>query len=183
MSPDTATATIRPARVGDAERILSMINGYAQKQIMLPRSPMSVYEGIRNFVVADAAADDTVVACGALHVVWGDLAEVRSLAVDPHWTKKGLGQLIVQRLIDDADQLGIARLFAFTYVPDFFARMGFRRAEHSELPHKVFGDCMNCPKFSACDEIAVIRDLRPMKEYSQGPLSRPLPAGPLPRLV
>jgi amino-acid N-acetyltransferase len=181
MSPDTATAIIRPARVADAERILSMINDYASKQIMLPRSPMSVYEGIRDFIVADA--DGKVVGCGALHVVWGDLAEIRSLAVDPAWTKRGLGNQITQRLIDDADGLGIARLFAFTYVPGFFAKMGFRGAEHSELPHKVFGDCMNCPKFSACDEVAVIRDLRPMKEYAQGPLSRPLPKGPLPRLV
>jgi amino-acid N-acetyltransferase len=90
----------------------------------------------------------------------------------------------VERLVADADEIGIARLFAFTYVPGFFEKLGFRLASHAELPHKVFSDCLNCPKFNACDEVAVIRDLKPMSEAPQaGPMSRPMPVGPLPRLV
>lgn len=174
--------TIRSARVGDAATILQIVNDYARQQAMLPRSPLSVYESIRDYVVADK--DGRVVGCGALHVVWGELAEIRSLAVAPDYKGSGIGRAITERLIVDADELGVARLFAFTYVPGFFAKLLFRTAEHTELPHKVFGDCLNCPKFNACDEIAVIRDLRPMREQpQQGPLSRPLPSGPMPYVV
>jgi amino-acid N-acetyltransferase len=149
---------------------------------MLPRSPLSVYESIRDYTVAEH--NGAVVGCGGLHVVWGELAEIRSLAVAPDWKSAGIGRAITERLIVDAAELGIARLFAFTYVPGFFQKLAFRTAEHTELPHKVFGDCLNCPKFNACDEIAVIRDLRPMTELpAQGPMSRPLPAGPMPYVV
>ncbi len=149
--------TIRKARVADATRILGLVNELAVRQVMLPRSPASVLENIRDFVVAEQ--DGEFVGCGALHIVWSDLAEIRSIAVDPDAQTRGIGKRMAETLIDEAQDLGIAKLFAFTYVPGFFDKLGFAVVEHDTLPHKVFQDCMNCPKFQACDEIAVERVL------------------------
>ena len=167
--------TIRPANVRDVPRMLEIINAYAAAQEMLSRSPLSLYEGVRDFVVA--VRNDELVGCGALHVVWGDMAEIRSIAVDPSEKGKGTGRLLAERLMKDAEHLLIPRVFAFTYVPGFFEKLGFRVVDHAELPHKVFADCLNCPKFNACDEIAMLKELRPIDGTfpSQGPLSRPLP--------
>ncbi|GAB4148910.1 MAG: N-acetyltransferase [Planctomycetota bacterium] len=154
---DTA---VRPAVVSDAKKILELVNDLAMKQVMLPRSPASIIENIRDFVVAEEAG--SFVGCGALAVTWTDIAEVRSLAVAPHAQHRGIGALLVEALVEDAKRLGIPRLFAFTYVPDFFARMGFSVCAHDELPHKVFNDCMHCPKFQACDEVAMERILDPL---------------------
>jgi amino-acid N-acetyltransferase len=171
---------IRAATVRDVPHILRIVNDYAQQQAMLPRSPLSVYESIRDFYVAvrgDGTANEKVVGCGALHVVWGDLAEIRSIAVDPGEKSKGIGRRLAEVLIEEADRLLVPRLFAFTYVPGFFEKLGFRVVEHSQLPYKVFADCMNCPKYNCCDEIAMVRDLRPVEGTfpTTGPLSRPLP--------
>jgi amino-acid N-acetyltransferase len=176
-----SSPVVRRAVVGDAERILALVNGLAARQLMLPRSPVAVIENIRDYAIADVGG--RFAGCGALHVVWSDLAEIRSLAVDPDIQRKGLGRLIVERLVEDAHELGIARLFAFTYVPGFFEKLGFHVVEHASMPHKVFHDCLNCPKFNACDEIAMLRVLREVdEEHERGPLSLPR-AGmmPLPR--
>ena len=181
--------TLRPARVTDARAILDLVNGLAKDQVMLPRSPASVVESIRSFVVAevcDVGTDDApgppaFAGCGALAVVWTDIAEIRSIAVHPEHQGLGLGRRMAERLIEDAVALDVARVFAFTYVPGFFAKLGFHRVEHSELPHKVFNDCLNCPKFSSCDEIAVLRVLREAGDAPDlGPLSLPRPGGQLP---
>lgn len=151
------TVTIRRAVLADAQPILELVNGLALEQIMLPRSPGSVIENIRDFVVAEEGG--RFVGCGALHVVWTDLAEIRSIAVVPEHHKRGFGRLMAERLVADAEELGVARLFAFTYAPGFFRKLEFEVVEHASLPHKVFGDCRNCPKFMACDEIAMQRVL------------------------
>ena len=148
---------IRKARIADASPILQLINRLALEQIMLPRSPASVLENIRDFVVAEV--DDRFAGCGALHVCWSDMAEIRSIAVDPDLQGHGLGKRMAEVLIAEAEQLGLPRVFAFTYVPEFFSRLDFHVVEHSSLPHKVFNDCLNCPKYQACDEIAVMRVL------------------------
>jgi len=148
---------VRPATMQDVEPILDLVNELAQQQVMLPRSPSSVLEGIRDYVIAED--ERGFLGCGALHVAWSDLAEVRSLAVSTERQKGGVGRAIVDRLVQDAEQLGIAKLFAFTYVPGFFERLGFRFVEHEKLPHKVFKDCLHCPKFMSCDEIAMEREL------------------------
>jgi amino-acid N-acetyltransferase len=150
-------ATIRPAVVADAKSIMTLVNELAVQQVMLPRSPASVIENIRDFVIAEL--DGQFAGCGALAITWTDIAEVRSLAVVPAMQKHGIGKLLVDSLVEDAKRLGIPRLFAFTYVPGFFAKMGFKICQHEDLPHKVFNDCMHCPKFSACDEIAMTRVL------------------------
>lgn len=173
--------TVRDAIVDDAPRILRLVNELASRQLMLPRSPVSVIENIRDYTIAEV--DGKFAGCGALHVIWTDLAEIRSLAVDPAAQSQGLGRRIVERLVVEAERLGIARLFAFTYVPGFFDKMGFHVVEHASMPHKVFHDCMNCPKFNACDEIAMLRVLKEVdEEHERGPLSLPR-AGmlPLPR--
>jgi len=154
-----APLVIRRATLADAPSILALVNRLAQQQLMLPRSPASVIENIRDFMVADVDGD--FVGCGALHVVWSDLAEIRSLAVDPEGQKAGVGRALVQALVDDARELGVPRLFAFTYVPGFFTKMEFSIVQHEHLPHKVFKDCLHCPKFQACDEIAMERILDP----------------------
>ncbi len=150
---------IRPATLADAPSILGLVNQLAQQQIMLPRSPASVIEEIRDFVVADL--DGEFAGCGALHVVWSDLAEIRSLAVEPDVQRGGVGKAMAEALVAEARRLGVPRLFAFTYVPGFFERMEFSIVPHDSLPHKVFKDCLHCPKFQACDEIAMERILDP----------------------
>ncbi len=182
-SAGAATTTVRPATVCDVPVMLEIINSYAGEQIMLARSPLSLYEGIRDFVVAER--DGAIVGCGALHIVWGEMAEVRSIAVRPSEKGNGTGRILAERLLDDARQLLITRAIAFTYVPGFFEKLGFRVVEHAELPHKVFSDCLNCPKFNCCDEIAMLIELSDSPEPlpGQGPLSRALPnvyQGPFP---
>lgn len=155
----TGAAHVRSARVQDAHRILQLINKLALEQIMLPRSPASVIEHLRDFVVVEE--DGQFAGCGALHVVWSDMAEIRSIAVDPEHQGKGYGRLMAEHLIHEAEQLGIAEVFAFTYVPGFFTKLDFEVVPHESLPHKVFNDCLHCPKYQACDEIAVKRTLSP----------------------
>jgi amino-acid N-acetyltransferase len=171
---------LRKACVRDADAILDLVNDLAARQLMLPRSPASTIEHIRDFTVAELYG--AFAGCAALHVTWTDLAEVRSLAVHPEVQQRGVGRRLVEALVDEAHALGIAKVFAFTYVPGFFAKLGFRTVEHATLPHKVFQDCLNCPKFHRCDEIAMERVLREGAEvHLRGPLSHPLGALPLPR--
>ena len=174
---DPKKVTVRPATALDADSILTLVNELAVQQIMLPRSPASVIENLRDFAIAQV--DGEFAGCGALAVTWTDLAEIRSLAVDPAMQNYGVGRAIVEWLVADARRLEINRLFAFTYVPGFFEKLSFVQAEHEELPHKVFNDCMHCPKFLACDEIAMTRVLdagaagKPMPDQQRPPF--PLP--------
>lgn len=158
-APDPSALVVRPAVLADIPSILALVNKLAQQQLMLPRSPASVIEGIRDFMIAEV--DDEFLGCGALHVVWSDLAEIRSLAVDPDGQSKGVGRALLDALVEEAERLGVPRLFAFTYVPGFFEKMSFTFVQHEDLPHKVFKDCLHCPKFQACDEIAMERILDP----------------------
>ncbi|MBL9076677.1 MAG: N-acetyltransferase [Planctomycetes bacterium] len=175
--PPANQIVVRPARVADATPILSLVNELALKQVMLPRSPASVIENIRDFFLAEV--DGEFAGCGALAVSWTDLAEVRSLAVRPALQGKGVGRVLVEALVADARRLGIPRLFAFTYVPDFFGKLDFTICQHEDLPHKVFNDCRHCPKFLACDEIAMTRvldaKLSPPKLFGKPQRAIPLP--------
>lgn len=156
-SPNPDDVVIRKATIADCGPILKLINELAVQQVLLPRSPASVVENIRDFFIADAGG--VFVGCGALHVVWTDLGEIRSIAVEPTAQRAGLGRRLVDAMVDEALRLGVAKLFAFTYVPKFFEKVGFRLVKHGDLPHKVFNDCLHCPKFTACDEIAMERTL------------------------
>jgi amino-acid N-acetyltransferase len=150
---------IRPARVEDAAAICGIINYYAERGRMLHRSLESVYEALREFLVAED--DGTVVGCVAVDVYWGDLAEVKSLAVAPDRRGGGIGTLLVRAALADARRLGLKKLFALTYEKEFFARNGFRTVRREKLPEKVWRECIACSKSDACDEIAMILNLAP----------------------
>ena len=157
-----SAVTIRPATLTDAAAIMELVNRLAAEQVMLPRSLASVIEHIRDFVVAEV--DGAFAGCGALAIVWSDMAEIRSIAVDPAHQGLGLGRRMANTLIAEARRLGLPQVMAFTYVVGFFTGLGFEVVEHSRLPHKVFNDCLNCPKFFSCDETAVLLALVPEAE-------------------
>jgi len=146
---------IRSAKISDVKAIYSLINFYAERDKMLFRSMADIYENLQAFLVAEL--DGNVVGCCALQIIWSDLAEVKSLAVDEANTEKGIGKMLVEAATEQARQLGLPRVFALTLNPDFFEKMGFQVIEKDTLPMKVWSDCARCPKQQNCDEIAVIK--------------------------
>lgn len=150
---------VRKASMQDIPPLLELINGYASKGIMLQRTEFEMSENMRDFMVAYDGHQ--IAGCGALHFYTPTVGEVRSLAVAESHKTHGIGRLIVDSLVSEAKVYGLDSVFAFTYVPGFFAKVGFREVERGELPLKAWKDCLRCPKFDCCDEIAVVRELRP----------------------
>src|SRR5579871_2119834 len=150
---------IRKAQMRDIDRLLKLINGYAGEGLMLPRTEFEISENIRDFTIVHA--EGRLVACGALHFYTPTSGEIRSLAVDSTLKMHGLGRLVVESLEHEAEENSLHAVFAFTYVPGFFRKMGFRTVDRGELPLKVWKDCLRCSKFQCCDEIAVLKALRP----------------------
>ena len=146
---------VRSAKISDAKAIYSLINSYAERDKMLFRSMADIYENLQSFTIAEL--DGKVVGCCALQIIWSDLAEIKSLAVDEANTGKGAGKILVAAAIEQARQLGLPRVFALTLNPDFFEKMGFKIIEKDSLPMKVWSDCAKCPKQQNCDETAVIK--------------------------
>jgi amino-acid N-acetyltransferase len=139
----------------------ALINGFAAKGLMLAKSRRQLYQNIRDFWVAEEvgeAGERTVVGCGALHIIWGDLGEIRSLAVDERHQSNGVGRRLGEALLREAGMLQLPRVFVLTYQKPYFERLGFRLVDKSTMPHKVWGECMDCPKFPNCDELAMIKD-------------------------
>jgi amino-acid N-acetyltransferase len=152
---------LRKAEMRDIQPILNLINSYAAKGIMLPRTEFELSENIRDFTVAYQG--DRLVGCGALHFYSPTVAEVRSLAVSEQARTTGIGRLLIEWLVEEARDFKLDAVFAFTYVPGFFAKMKFHVVERGELPLKAWKDCLRCPKFTSCDEIAVLRVLAPYR--------------------
>ena len=148
---------IRKAQISDVKDIQKLLMTFASRGDMLSRSLSELYESLRDFYVYDL--DGKLMGAAALHIVWEDLAEVRSVAVVEDAGRKGIGSQLVQACIAEARQIGLKRVFCLTYKPDFFGKHGFRLVDKSELPHKVWGDCIKCAKFPDCDENAMILDL------------------------
>lgn len=148
---------IRKAQIKDVKDIQKLLTSYASRGDMLSRSLSELYESLRDFYVCEE--DGKLMGTAALHIVWDDLAEVRSVAVAEDAGRKGIGSQLVQACIAEARQIGLKRIFCLTYKPDFFGKHGFRLVDKSELPHKVWGDCIKCVKFPDCDENAMILDL------------------------
>src|SRR6185369_17081175 len=148
---------IRKAKIGDVKEIQKLLITFASRGDMLSRSLSELYESLRDFYVFEE--EGNLLGAAALHIVWDDLAEVRSVAVAEEAGRKGIGSQLVQACIAEAREIGLKRLFCLTYKPDFFAKHGFRLVDKSELPHKVWGDCIKCVKFPDCDENAMILDL------------------------
>lgn len=150
--------TVRKAAMRDIPGVLSLINSYAANGIMLPRTEFEMSENIRDFSVAYQG--DVLAGCGALHFYTPVSGEVRSLAVLPARKQHGIGRVVVEALEREARENDLESIFAFTYVPQFFAKLGFSEVERGELPLKTWKDCLRCPKFNNCDEIAVLKKLR-----------------------
>ncbi|UCH23864.1 MAG: N-acetyltransferase [Deltaproteobacteria bacterium] len=168
---DESQIVIQKAQIRDVEEILELVNGFAASNLMLPRGPQYLYENIRDFVIA---SDKTVpvygltetreilyliVACGSLHVLWEDIAEIRALAIHPEYQHLGLGSKLIEFMKQEAEQLGIRRLYTFTLTEDFFKTLGFKRQKRAELPAKVWGECSRCPKYFQCDEVGMVLEL------------------------
>jgi len=149
--------SLRRALVADVEAIQRLINYFAQQDEMLPRSLNELYESLRDFYVVEAGGE--IVGCCALHVTWGDLAEVKGLAVREDNRGHGIGKQLVEACLEDGRTLGLPRAFVLTYIPDYFERFGFREVEKSELPHKVWSECIRCPKFPDCGEVSMVLEI------------------------
>ena len=165
---------VRKARIVDSERIQEIVNFYAQKDLMLPLSLNEVYERLRDFSVYSETVrwnstgqrpvlakgryeeDGEVAGCVALHISWSALAEVRSLAVSEKRQDEGIGKRLLLASIEEAKILEIPRVFTLTRIPSFFEKYGFKKIDKAELPHKIWADCLKCPKFPNCDEVALI---------------------------
>jgi len=154
MKEDMPGDVIRKAKIADVPRIHSLVMTYADKQQMLPKSRAEIYENLRDFYVCEL--DGAVVGCGALHIVWEDLAEIKSVAVDENHHGRGIGREIVKRCLSDMEELGIKKVFVLTYNVEFFKRHGFKKISKKKLPQKVWSECIRCPQFPDCNEEALI---------------------------
>ncbi|HLF70903.1 MAG TPA: N-acetyltransferase [Dehalococcoidia bacterium] len=160
----TDTLTAVRAEIHDAQAIHDLINLYAQRGEMLPRTMGEVYENLRDFLIVRDPSTGSgqatgVLGCVALHIVWADLAEVKSLAVAESASGRGIGSALVTATLEEAQRIGLERVFALTYRPTFFERLGFVQADVMTLPRKVWNECYRCPKFPSCNEIALVCDL------------------------
>ena len=154
---------IRKARISEAPAIRDLINRFAEQGQLLPLSLSEIYDRLRDFFVyiEDSNENPTEIrgVC-ALHFIWEDLAEIRSLAVQKDFRKRGIGSQLVNACLKEAKTMEVKRVFCLTYKEEFFSLHGFRRIDKSELPHKVWADCLKCSKFPECTEIAMIYDHR-----------------------
>ncbi len=148
---------IRAARVGDVPAICDLIRPFAERNLMIRRSLGELYESVREFLVADDGG--RVIGCSALHVFWDDLAELKCLAVAADAHGGGIGRKLVDACWEAARDLEIETVFTLTYVPEFFEKCGYARVEKSELPHKIWNECVRCPLFPSCTEVALVRSI------------------------
>ena len=146
----------RKATFEDIEAIFKLVTDYAADGVMLARSRNTLYETLRDMIVA-VTDEGEIVGVGGLHIIWDRLAEVSTMAVSTKMTRQGIGAEIVRRLIREGEHLGVEKVFTLTYKPGFFQTLGFQTITKEELPHKVWKECIDCPKFPNCDEIAMVK--------------------------
>jgi amino-acid N-acetyltransferase len=161
------SATVRQARLQDAVNIFELVNTLSGDGTLLRRSYAEICENVRDFAVAESESG-SFLGCGALHLYGPHLAEVRSIVVKPEAKDQGAGGRLLQALIDEAEAQGVVSVCLFTRIPEFFLRFGFRIADRTTLPDKIYKDCQTCPRLYACDEVAMVR----------GPLPRMAVLGP-----
>ncbi len=150
---------LRKAKIGDVKKIHALIDNYAKKAEMLPCALVDLYERLRDFYVfIDDETEELIGVC-ALHICWEDLAEIRSLAVKDDKKMRGVGKKLTMACLEEAAIIGLKRVFALTYKPEFFSRFGFNEIDKVKLPHKIWGDCIKCSKFPECDETAMMLEL------------------------
>jgi amino-acid N-acetyltransferase len=148
---------IRPAKVSDVKQMNKIVEFYADNKEMLHRSLNSIYENIQEYIVAEE--DGKVIGCGALHVAWEDLAEIKALAIAPEHRRKKLGTKIVAQLQENAKNLGVKKVFSLSFKPDFFIKLGYRVIPKETLPHKIWSECINCHLFPDCGEVPLLLPL------------------------
>ncbi len=150
---------IEEATLADVPKIHKLVNDFADRGEMLHRPLTELYENVRDFMVIRDG--DNLAGCASLHVVWADLAEIKAVAVSEEHQARGLGQALMQACTDEASKLGIATVFVLTHKPGYYEKLGFALAEVMSLPRKVWGECLRCPKFPHCNELAMVMNLRP----------------------
>ena len=155
---------IRKARIQDVAAIHRLINFWAEKGEMLARSLNEIYENLRDYFVY--CEDEKVLGCAALHIMWEDLGEVKSVAVVPEYQHKGIGTQLLKRCLAEAGELGLPRVFALSFNPQFFVQKGFEVIDKNTLPQKVWTECIKCPKFPNCNETALQIHLGPKSSIS-----------------
>ena len=157
----TGGALVRPAKLQDAVDIFELVNSLSGDGTLLRRSYAEICENVRDFAVAESPiVGDTggiFLGCGALHLYGPHLAEVRSIVVKPEAKGQGAGGRLLRALIDEAENQGVVSVCLFTRIPDFFFHFGFRVADRTTLPDKIYKDCQACPRLYACDEVAMVR--------------------------
>jgi amino-acid N-acetyltransferase len=150
---------LRKATITDVKAIHRLLMDCATKRLLLPRSFGELYSHLRDFIVAEDAKSGTVVGCCALTITWEALAEVRSLVVAESAQGQGLGRRLVEFCVSDAVTFGVYKVFALTYQVPFFQKLGFSEVSKDILPQKVWADCLKCPQFPECDEVAMMIEL------------------------
>jgi amino-acid N-acetyltransferase len=150
------TSTVRHARLSDATNIFDLINSLSHDGTLLPRAYSEICENVRDFVIAESESG-VFLGCGALHLYGPHLSEIRSIVVKPEAKGQGAGGRILRALLEEANEQGVAAVCLFTRIPDFFFHFGFRLADRTQMPDKVYKDCQNCPRLYACDEVTMVR--------------------------
>ena len=148
---------IRKAKLKEVKEIQQLIKLYSTRGDILPRSLSELYDHLRDFFVY--IRNRKVVGICALHICWDDLAEIRSLAVQEEARNRGIGAKLVEVCLGECESIGVRRVFALTYQPEFFEKLGFKKVDKTELPHKIWADCLKCVKFPDCDEVALVKEL------------------------
>jgi amino-acid N-acetyltransferase len=158
----TSEVVIRPARTADVAAVRRLVGLYTEDGRLLAKAPVTLYEDVQEFLVAEI--DGLIIGCGALHVMWEDLGEIRTLAVDPEHARHGIGGRILDGLIGRAKELGLARLFCLTFEVDFFRSRGFDEIEGSPVDHAVFEQLLQ----SYDEGVAEFLDLERVKPNTLG---------------
>jgi amino-acid N-acetyltransferase len=148
---------LRPANVYDAKDIYELLKFYSGRGLLLLRTMSNIYDNIRDFKILETGSQ--IIGIAALHVCWEDLGEIRSICVKEEFLRKGYGKILSDACIEDADKLKLKKIFVLTYQIDFFKKQGFFIIDKKSLPHKVWAECVNCPKFPNCDEVAMMKEI------------------------
>jgi amino-acid N-acetyltransferase len=181
-SPEPVTIGVRRANAGDVPAIHQLIEYWARQDRMLHRPINNLYENLRDFFVAEDISVNRprIVGTGALHVLWGDIAEIRGLAVAPDVRVRGIGRQLVQTCENESRFLGVPTVFAWTYAVTFFQRCGFYKIDKSrELHPRVWSECLRCTFFKDCNENGMIKKLEdvPMPQELPEPPPAQVPPG------